>query len=160
MKVENKTAPPSLEANQGGGLYNGDLNITNHAASVKKFDIEAITERAAIIEEGHGVSRLQAENMAADLYQLTTEERAAIFPMPRRAGFDAVLFMAERSFSFLPWDEQRNQPALKWGGENQKNFSNCRNKLLEWQAQGYRCDSDTEAVISHAWRKNTARAVS
>jgi hypothetical protein len=56
----------------------------------------------------------------------------------RRVGFKAILFMAEEGFHFIPWDENKGRPVLKWNGENQKNFTYDTNKLLEWQAQGYK----------------------
>jgi hypothetical protein len=57
---------------------------------------------------------------------------------PRRVGFEAILFIADRGFRFLPWNEKEERPAYKWSGENQKNFTSDINKLLEWQEQGFR----------------------
>ena len=100
--------------------------------------IEAVTERAAIIEEACGVSRYESETMAAELYRLTCEERRKVFPLPKKAGFEAVAHMADRGFSFLPWDEKEGRPALKWTGENKSNFTGDTEKLKAWQKQGFR----------------------
>ena len=56
----------------------------------------------------------------------------------RLIGYEAVLFMAERGFRFLPWNEKEGRPALKWSGENQKNFTSDINKFLKWQVQGFK----------------------
>jgi hypothetical protein len=100
--------------------------------------IEAITERAAIIEEGCGISPYYANRLAADLYHLTMEERNKVFPLPRRAGFEAVQYMASNGFLFLPWDDKEGRPALKWKDSNRKNFTNDHDKLLSWRSQGFK----------------------
>ena len=134
-----KECPPLPDWVSGGGLQgNANDNITQLSHNFKPIDTEAVTERAAIIEEGCGISSYYANCKAADLYHLTTEQLKAIFPMPHRTGLDAILFMAERDFPFLPWDEKENRPALKWTGENQKNFTTDPDKLRVWLEQGYR----------------------
>jgi hypothetical protein len=52
-------------------------------------------------------------------------------------GFEAVLFMAERGFKFIPCNKE-GRPALKWSGENRNNFTTESEKLLAWSGTGYR----------------------
>jgi hypothetical protein len=104
----------------------------------KLIDHEAITERAAILEYDAGFSRYQAERRATELYGLSPEQREIVFPLPKRASFEAVLFMAKRGFKFIPWDEKENRPAIKWAGENRKNFTGDPEKLREWSGAGFR----------------------
>ena len=100
---------------------------------------EAVIERAAIIEFDGNTTRCYAERKAAELYRLTNEEINTVFPMATyRSGFEAVLYMAERGFNFLPWYDKENRPALKWTGVNQMNFTNTPDKLRAWREQGYR----------------------
>jgi hypothetical protein len=86
----------------------------------KGTDLEAVYERAAIMQFDGGLSKYHAERHTAELYGLTTEQRESIFPLPHRTGFEAVQFMAERGFKFIPWGEAENRPAVKWAGEHQK----------------------------------------
>jgi hypothetical protein len=121
----------------GGSTVNTD-SITINSQSGKHIDVETITERAAIMQYDGGLTRYEAEHRAAGLYGFTKEERETLFPMPRRTGFDAVLFMADRGHRFLPWDEEEDRPACKWAGEHRKNFTADTGKLCEWSGAGFR----------------------
>jgi hypothetical protein len=133
-----KGGPANPDMNKGAGPVEDSQNIPANNENVKCLDIEALTERAAIMQYDGGLTRYEAERRAAELYGLTNEERKALFPLPRRAGFDAVLFMVERGFRFLPWDEKEDRPAFKWAGANQKNFTGDTEKLNEWSGAGFR----------------------
>jgi hypothetical protein len=113
-------------------------SISTNPQNGKRIDIESIIERAAIMQYDGGLSRYEADRRAAEMHGLTGEEREALFPLPRRARFDAVLFMAERGFRFLLWDEEKGRPVYKWAGENQKNFTGDTEKLHEWSGAGFR----------------------
>jgi hypothetical protein len=97
----------------GQGTNTGNSNISQVPDSGKNADTEAVTERAAIMQYDGGLPRYQAERRAAELYGLSPEQREAVFPLPGRTGFEAVLFMAERGFKFIPWDDKEGRPSVK-----------------------------------------------
>jgi hypothetical protein len=132
-----KNNPRGADGEPARGLMDTN-NIPITHENRKHLDVEALAERAAIMQYDGGLTRYEAGRRAAELYGLSNEERKALFPIPRRAGFEAVLFMAERGFRFLPWDEEKSRPVYMWAGENQKNFTGDTEKLHEWSGAGFR----------------------
>ncbi|MDR0587281.1 MAG: bifunctional DNA primase/polymerase [Treponema sp.] len=129
---------PANIVHQCAGPVADTTNIIQAPENGKPFDLEALTERAAILEFDAGFSRYHAERRAAELYGLTTEQREAVFPLPRRTGFEAVLFMTGRGFSFIPWNAREGRPAVKWTGEHRKNFTPDPERLRAWSGAGFK----------------------
>jgi hypothetical protein len=130
-----------LKESPGAAASGATTNISNIPPLLKNgkpIDTEALIERAAIIQFDGGLSRYHAELRTAELYGLTPEQRATIFPLPCRRGFEAVLFMAARGFGFVPWDGREGRPTVKWAGENRRNFTSDPEKLRAWSGAGYK----------------------
>jgi hypothetical protein len=133
-----RIGPANPDLNRSAGPILDTSNISYAPEIGKSVDNEAVTERAAIMQFDGGLSKYRSEQQAAELYGLTAGQREAIFPLPCRAGFEAVLFMARRGFKFIPWDEKENRPAVKWAGENRSNFTTGTEKLREWSGAGFK----------------------
>jgi hypothetical protein len=133
--MNQKKTPPSAGVWQGGESMVDVSNIPRTPENGKSIDREAAIERASIIEYDARLSRYYSELRAAELYGLTTEQREAIFPLPRRTGFEAILFMAERGFQFLATAAD-GVPIAKW--KDRKNFTNAPERLRAWHGQGFR----------------------
>jgi hypothetical protein len=108
---EDKKNGPHAEAQREGLLKQKATgnSVSPLIQNINTIDIEAVSERAAIIEFDGNASRYYAERTAADLYRLTREQREAIFPMPRLIGYEAVLFMAKLGFRFMPVIKKKRQ---------------------------------------------------
>jgi hypothetical protein len=130
--------PANPDMNRSAGLAMDGFSIPGAPENGKPVDIEALTERAAIMQFDGGLSRYRAERRTAELYGFTPEQREAIFPLSCRAGFEAVLFLAERGFKFIPWDDKEGRPAMKWSGDNRNSFAAGPEKPRVWSGAGYK----------------------
>jgi hypothetical protein len=135
MQNKKNGPPPEGKPDKGASMSktNNILLYQNHKVKLSETENEVFYEKAgAFIADGHTVEQ-------ADVAALNLIFNGGVNGVLLRAfGFDTVLHLAEKcGVHFIPCDPD-GRPALKWAGENQKNFTSDIEKLKAWHKQGYR----------------------
>jgi len=134
--MSDKKSGPAGGTTRFGAIASEDskiLSYQNYKVKLSETENEALYEKAgAFIADGHTVEQ-------ADIAALNLIFNGGVNGvLPRTFGFDAVLHLAEKyGARFIPCDPD-GRPALKWAGENQKNFTSDIEKLKVWHKQGYK----------------------
>jgi len=133
--TEKKMSPAGERSGRGDDKAVGNYNITHNGALIK---LDALSKEAFDEKSGAFIAEGLAANKADAAALELIFSGGVNYVLPRTLNLDAVLLLAEKyGFRFIPCGAD-GKPALKWAGEDRKNFTGDAEKLKAWHKQGFR----------------------